>query len=543
VGGIVQTGDRGHTGHQRQMVCSSLGLGAAQIVSPCLKRMELFSSPLVPSYNLPVPADSWSAASPLQSQSTQLNTTSSASLELVSASATGGRLGSISDDGQFIAFQAGSDVYVRDRTSNTTRLVSINSSGTGSGNGTSFDPIISGNGRYVAFTSTANDLVLEMPETSNLTRDVFVRDLLTDTTALVSINSAGTASGSGDSGSHQNFSQLSQQVAISQDGRYIAFSSAANDLAINDTDSAPYSWLRDVFLRDTLTGSTTLLSDFGQTPVGNASYDNPVISADGQQIAFTQSGWGGSNTGNLFMANVQTGTTVAAGVNVAIETATGQARPVTISADGGTVVFVSSHLNSSYTSDLLNVYAWNYTTGNTTLVSVNATGTGGGNAHSGQAPSSNATNFAVSADGRYITFTSVASNLVNHDFNQSADVFVRDLQTNTTTLLSGGFPTPPMEDPAISADGRYITFTMKSGGYGSGYGEVYVYDQVEAIATLISRTATGAWSGAASNAMISRDGRYIAFESLSSLLAADTNGTLDVYGFSTSQLQPEQAVT
>lgn len=500
-----------------------------------LSNLSLNANPLTPS--------------PLQPPTTQVAASSSTTLDLISTGNAGSRLGSISADGRYIAFESGDDVYVRDRTTNTTSLVSVNSSGTEGGNGTSFDPVLSSNGRYVAFTSTANNLVSGILDNPYSTRDVFLRDLLTGTTTLVSINTAGTATGNSDSGSRNNAWALDKGVAISDDGRFVAFSSGANNLVTNDND-ALYTWGGDVFVRDLLTGTTTLLSDLSYDAMGGSSHGNPVISADGQSVAFTLHGVGNPNpnTGNLFVANLQTGTTIAANVYSAIAPATAGALPITLSANGRYVAFVSSNSNAPYSSDPLNVYVWDSLTNNTTLVSTNYSGTGGGNAASGQDPANSfQTDISISADGRYVAFTSAASNLVENDTNNAPDVFVRDLQAGTTTLInqlisptqspylnSFVFPNPSARDPTISPDGRYVTFT--SGYHGSRYEDVYAWDRVTNSTTLISRTIAGGMSGSSGNSIISRDGSYIAFESRANFLPGDTNTITDIYGSSTNHL-------
>jgi Tol biopolymer transport system component len=152
-----------------------------------------------------------------------------------SASAVGGNsdsLGSvISADGRFVLFLStasnlstndddGSrfvDVFLRNRTNGTTTLVSVNLTGAGGGNGHSVVPVISTDGRYVAFDSEANNLVAN---DTNGVSDVFLRDLQFGTTMMLSVNSAGTGSGDG----------ASSSPVMSADGRYVAFVSAAGDL-------------------------------------------------------------------------------------------------------------------------------------------------------------------------------------------------------------------------------------------------------------------------------------------------------------------------
>ena len=161
------------------------------------------------------------------------------------------------------------NVFLRDRTNATTSLVSVNVSGVAGGNGDSVAIDISTNGRYALFESSASDLV---PGDTNNATDVFVRDLVSGATVLVSVNTNGVA-GNGTSGSS----------AITPDGRYVAFVSTASDLVPSDTNGIP-----EIFVRDLQTGTTVLAS------VGAASTSTlypspnsaaPVITPDGRYVA------------------------------------------------------------------------------------------------------------------------------------------------------------------------------------------------------------------------------------------------------------------
>src|SRR4030095_13944810 len=161
---------------------------------------------------------------------------------------------SVTPDGRFVAFASDAndlvpndsnalrDVFVRDLQAGTTTLVSVNNAGTDGGNGDSTPPAISGDGRFVAFESDANDLG---PNDTNGFRDIYVRDLQADTTNLASISLSGTDSGNGES----------LRPAITPDGRFVGFYGSANDLVSNDSGTT-----FDVFLRDLQAGTTTLAS-------------------------------------------------------------------------------------------------------------------------------------------------------------------------------------------------------------------------------------------------------------------------------------------
>ena len=156
----------------------------------------------------------------------------------------------ISADGRFVLFSSsannlvpgdngrlGLDIFLRDRASNTTALVSANFSGTGGGNGNSTAGQVSTNGRYVVFQSDASDLIAG--DTNGIS-DIFVRDLQAGTNILVSVAGDGSwANGA------------STDPVMTPDGRFVAFVSAASNLVANDTNG-----LADVFVRDLLNGAT-----------------------------------------------------------------------------------------------------------------------------------------------------------------------------------------------------------------------------------------------------------------------------------------------
>src|SRR2546429_2327180 len=223
----------------------------------------------------------------------------------------------ISSDGRFVLFLSSAnnlvtnddngkfvDVFLRDRTNGVTTLVSVNQTGVGGGNGNSVSPAISTNGRYVVFESEASNLVAN---DTNGVSDVFLRDLQTGTTTLISVNSAG-AGGNG----------ASTSPLISPEGRYLAFVSAAGDLVANDTNNAT-----DIFVRDLQNTTTTLVSVSrdGATS-GNGASDSPAMTPDGRWIAFVSMATNlvagaTNNLGDIYARDLVSGTTVWVGTNVA----------------------------------------------------------------------------------------------------------------------------------------------------------------------------------------------------------------------------------
>ena len=176
----------------------------------------------------------------------------------------------------------------------TTERVSV-SSGGAQGNGYSFDPAISADGRFVAFASDATNLV---PGDTNSTADVFVRDRQTGTTRRVSVSSGGAQG-----------NDVSSDPAISADGRFVAFKSDATNLVPGDTNDSD-----DIFVHDRQTGTTRRVSVSSGGAQGNGDSLSPAISADGRFVAFESCATnlvpGDTNDAiDVFVHDRQTGTT------------------------------------------------------------------------------------------------------------------------------------------------------------------------------------------------------------------------------------------
>lgn len=392
---------------------------------------------------------------------------------LVSVNVTGTRTGnrgstgpSLSADGRYVAFYSGAsdlaagdsgltqDVFVRDLVAGTTTLVSVNSAGNGSGNNNSLSPVISADGRIVVFASVASNLS-STPDTNNFV-DIYARNLQTRTTRLLSANQAGNNSGNLESGSLSGGGVVTP--VISANGRWVFFlSHATNLVSISDANSTT-----DLFGYDLQTNTLSLISvNRDNTATGNGTTNMGVCSADGRFVAFP------SNSRNLtaidaeglYVRDLQQGTTILASIN-RNGTSSQVAFSPSISADGQFVAFstTSNDLTSLPHALGLNVFVRDLQKGITSLVSVNRLGNGAGNSESNR--------LVISANGRFVAFNSLADDLTFiSDQQNTEDTFVRDLQTGVTypasinrtgTALSGGgssFPT------TISNDGRIVVFT------------------------------------------------------------------------------------
>jgi Tol biopolymer transport system component len=364
--------------------------------------------------------------------------------------------GAITPDGRFVAFASGAtnlvpgdtngvgDVFVHDRWTGTTELVSVTSTGEqGHGGYGSYGSAITPDGRFVAFHSDCTDLV--PGDTGDW--DVFVHDRQTGVTELVSVSSAG-----------EQGNDFSGGPSITPDGRFIAFNSGATNLVPGDTNG-----VYDVFVHDRQTGVTERVSVSSAGEQGNdESAAMYAISADGQRIMFRSDATNlvpddTNGQGDHFVHDRQTGVTERVTVSSTGAQQEGwSAGEFGISADGRYVVFDStaSNLVPGDTGDW-DVFVHDCQTGVTELVSVSSTGEKG-NSWSGF------DSCAISAGGRFVVFDSNATNLVSGDTNGQPDVFVRDRQTGTTELLTlsydGSQPNDTVVSASISADGRAIAF-------------------------------------------------------------------------------------
>ena len=330
---------------------------------------------------------------------------------------------------------------------------------------------------------------------------------LAGTTELVSVSTSG-----------EEANRASANVAISADGRYLAFESGATNLV---PVHAQPEW--HVFVRDRLSRSTELASSSTTgEPMGIApTTDSVAISGDGQYVAFVSSG--------IFVRDRVLDTTEA-GPSAA------RAR-LRISADGRCVVFATMDNQDLVPGldpgiGLTQIFLWDRVEGTTELVSVNAEG--GYASADCDAP-------AISADCRYVAFASAAYHLVAGVTGGWPDVFVRDRLTETTEVVSlnsdGELADSQCAAPEISADGRYVAFLSKAAnlvpGDTNGDYDAFVRDRLVGTTERVSVNSDGEEQNYGISQIgidMSADGRYVAFPSpATNLVPDDTNGYGDVF--------------
>jgi len=395
--------------------------------------------------------------------------------------------------------------------------VSVNSLGK-EGDRFSINPSISADGRFIAFESTATNLVIG--ETNNKS-DVFVRDRLTEITTRISVNSTGNQ------GSFDAFNP-----AISADGRFVAFESNSTNLVAADTNN-----ISDIFLHDRLNGTTTRISVGSTGQEGDRPSLNPSISADGRFVAFESNSTNlvagdTNNNSDIFVRDRLTNITTRLSINsTGTQGNIGSFNP-SISADGSFVAFdsLADNLVAADTNSTRDIFVHEIPTNTTTRVSVNS--------------SQNQGNFGsisavISADGRFVAFQSNASNLVTGDTNGTSDIFVHDRLTNTTSMASvnstGDRANRSSFKPSISADGRLVAFDSLADNLAAadtnGTNDIFVRDRDTATTTRISVNSQGQGADITSfNPAISATGNVIAFDSFATnLLPQDTNSSRDVF--------------
>ena len=402
----------------------------------------------------------------------------------------------------------------------TTR-VSVASDGSQANGDAQNVPSISADGRYVAFDSFASNLV--NGDTNNFS-DIFVHDRTTSTTARVSVSSNGTQT-----------DNQSYAPSISADGHYVAFFSAASNLISGDTNNT-----LDIFVHDRLTGTTTRASVASDGTQSNDYSYSPSISADGRYVAFFSAASNlvsgdTNNVSDIFVHDRNTGATTRVSVaSDGTQANSGSALSTSISADGRYVVFASdaNNLVSGDTNGQWDIFVHDRVTSVTTRVSVDSNGT-----QSNAAPGF----FSVSADGRYVAFDSFASNLVSGDTNFTRDIFVHDRTTSTTTRVSvasdGTQANGLSYFPSISADGRFVAFSSYASNLVNGdtnnQPDVFMHDRITGTTTRVSVASDGTESNGGPPGLyssISADGRYAAFDSdASNLVSGDTNNAHDIF--------------
>lgn len=388
--------------------------------------------------------------------------------------------------------------------------------GSFSANELSEDIAISGNGRYAAFTSAATNLV---PGVNSGQRNVFLRDLVTGATKLVSE--------SFDNGLANSESFL---PSISDDGQYVAFVSNASNLVKDD----PKDSVSDIFVRDVINGTTRLISK-GRLSSGVRGFStDPSISADGNFVAFSSLASDLVAGDNNVHMDVYRYDLRSNGIDLVssgpLGTLFANSGEPSISAKGQFVAFTSRANLVSADLDLFeDVFVRDLSPGG--QISLVSTAPGAIAAHE---PS-------ISADGQQVAFLQI-NGFVEPNFDEfiptSADIYLRQSAAQAPAMVAAlvdptEFPDPYSLRPALSGDGAYIAFTSFDGaqaadgtplpGLGNSSYDIIRYDIAERVFELVSTGLSQQANGSSLQAAISADGGAVAFASFASNLVSNDN--------------------
>jgi hypothetical protein len=433
---------------------------------------------------------------------------------------------------------------------------SVDSAGA-QGHGPSLLPAISGDGRFVAFESEADDLV---SGDENRFADIFLRDTCAKAAAdcRPSTIRASSAIDGGDANGP------SAHAAISADGRFVVFESEATNLVADDLNQK-----KDIFLRDTCQGARTDCrpgtEKISTTATGadadGASHD-PAVSGDGRFVAFVSVAGnlvpGGSPIAeHVFVRdtchgadeNCQPGTSVISVESGGMVSLVSHGEP-SLSEDGRYVVFVSEFgtvADRRVKVVLVRDTCFAAEPGcqpSTQIVSMN---------QAGAVADGDSWRPRITRDGRYVVFSSKAGNLATGSGvdGSRARVYLRDTCRGALTvcaptmrLVSTGLTNSGAEgdslNPSISRDGRYVIFESSAAnlvaGDSNGRSDIFLADLCSSdrwcapSVTRMSRSSTGEADGESFSPVLSADGQVVAFASgAMNLIGNDSNYTVDVF--------------
>ena len=393
---------------------------------------------------------------------------------------------------------------------------SVRSNGAEGDGESHYPPTLSGNGRFVAFSSAATNLVANDENGSN---DVFVHNRVTGKTTRVSVRSNGN-----------EVVGESSHPSLSSTGRFVAFHSSAALVGSDDNG------VEDIYVHDRETGRTTRVSVRSNgSQVDGASFE-PSISGNGRYVAFVSQALDlvpedNADFTDVFVHDRETGKVRRVSVSSSGAQADEESFDAVISSNGRFVAFQSwaTNLAGNDTLGYNDVFVHNRKTKKTIRASVNT---------NGQKAQGDSTHATLSGNGRYVAFESFATNLVANDENSSEDIFLRDLVAKKTKRISvrsnGDEAEGSSEAPEFSDNGRYVTFESGAANLVSGDGEA-VDIFLRNLETKKTKRVSAAMDGSEPNnnsyePSISSDGRRVAFYSdASDLVPDDTLGFGDIF--------------
>jgi hypothetical protein len=386
-------------------------------------------------------------------------------------------------------------------------------------NGASANPFMTRDGRYVVFQSAASNLVAG--DTGNT--DVFIKDLQTGEVERASVADDESQANGG-----------SFNATCSEDGRYVAFQSNANNLVVGDTNGAD-----DIFVRDRELGTTVVCSVGYAGAISNYGSQDPRISGNGQFVLFLSSSSNmqsgdTSRAWSIYVRDLVLGTTERASLADNEAWPNNATRNAVITPDGRYLAYQSSASNmvAGDTNNKQDIFVRDRLLGTTELVSV---------ATSGALANDVSEKPSISDDGRFVSFHSYASNFSALNEGGNQHVFVRDRTAHTTELVDVANDGTTIGNgygwfSAISGNGRWVAYrsdaTNLITGDTNGQIDLFLRDTLLDTTQRVSQTTggTGGTGGASQNPSLSTNGRWIAFDSAANnLVGSDTNGVADIF--------------
>ncbi len=324
--------------------------------------------------------------------------------------------------------------------------------------------------------------------------------------------------------------------AVLRDARHVAFVSDASTLVGGDANAA-----RDVFLHDRLALTTIRVSETPAGVGGDAPSFDPALSANADRIAFESAATNfvaGDSNGvrDIFVWERVTGSIALVSEGVGGTVANGSSFQPSITLDGATIAFRSaaSNLVADDTNGFLDVFVRD---GSHEIVRVSV-------ASDGSQANGISSRPRIAADGGIVVFESAASDLVTGDTNGAVDVFVHDLSTRETTRVSvatdGTQGNGDSRHPAVSRDGRFVAFESAASNLVdddlNGLSDVFVHDRTSGVTICVSRTEGGTSSdGGSYEPDLDGAGSIVVFSSdATDLVAGDGNGLRDVFAYDRS---------
>jgi len=369
-------------------------------------------------------------------------------------------------------------------------------------------PHITTDSRYVIFNSYAENLVDEDETDGESEPDLFRFDTITGDIKRIDVRAS-------------SYSSVPTQSSISDDGRYVVFSSTIDGMVLEDSNGK-----EDVFIYDVSTDTLSLI-----LPNSTKSNYDPVISADGNFISYILITPVDENTNNYdaYLYDRVNNTHLLISKNSAGEHFDKSTWNANVSADGSFVTLNtrSSNITPYDTYNNRDVYLLNRTSSSVQLVS-------------GHTPSSNDSSgdiVSLSADGRYVAFSSKTTNLIADDNNNKRDIFVKDRRTGfierVSISSSGDEGSSDSDNPSISDDGRFVVFESFSAFISADTNakiDIYLHDRLNHITQIISKNGATESNGHSTRASISATGRYVVFKSeADNLVSGDSNNKTDVF--------------